>query len=149
MGVYYYRPYSYLLNAIEHLLYRFKRKRAEGRCRGDWHARVHCLNWDLVERSLTEIATISRRHNIPVFFVVIPVYYEDPGKVEQLVTLNRELLALAGRNQLKPLDLWEVFHNKEDGLWKKQHWLNGWHPSETGHKIIAGFLLQKLIGQIH
>jgi len=139
----FYKPKIYLKHFISRKLVYFSenvKKKLRG-CSDEYEEFLHCVYWEKVEENMAEIAKITNTNNIPVIFLIHPIFPKNKTFSNyQLVSLHDNLRKLASEKRFLVIDLLDVFKSyewtsaieSEDDLW-----LDRWHPSKKGHAIIA------------
>lgn len=147
LGRYFYKPGLHTFHLIKYLYFELN-ERIKGRnCVDEYHARLHCIYANQVSENIKTIGMESALNNVPVLFMIHPVFEKNNNfKNYSLTPIHDRLSGLAVEAGLDTIDLLEAH---------KQHlpsslhitgyadgWWDPWHPNIKGHKLIADQLVQ-------
>ena len=113
----------------------------------EFHARLHYLRWNDVEKNVGGIGRVCSEHHVPAVFMIHPVFEQDKAVADSApVSLQVQLEDLAHRSGLKPLDLRRAFGGRmtEEVVLNVEPW-DPWHANELGHRLLAEFIGQWLV----
>ena len=144
LGLYFFKPRIHLAHFVHKKLFKARENWHRKKCRADFHEMLHCVYRVEVEKNIGSIAELTAERTergLPILFTVHPnvVSYED----YPFADLHRELVEIAGRNELYVLDLLEDF-GKEDVANLQQSENDPWHPNARGHHIVAQAIFERL-----
>jgi lysophospholipase L1-like esterase len=149
MGRYFFKPRLHVINFIAKTLFAVNEKRKSANCEKEYHKLLHCVYWDQVELNITKIGQLSKSNNIPVIFLLHPIFEKDEDfNAYTLTSLHKKLNDLASKSGLIILDLLDAFKPYDPNEVKQLSsttWYDPWHPNAKGHMIIAEYLYKKII----
>jgi lysophospholipase L1-like esterase len=146
-GRYFYKPDFYIKFFIERRMFLLKEKKMGRRCGSEFHELLHCVYWDQIESNISQIGSLTKQKNIPVLFLIHPVFEKDRDFGHySLTAVHSKLREAALKAGLIPLDLLDAYkpyqpdelrvHNGEQ--------YDPWHPNAKGHLIAAESIYDKL-----
>lgn len=110
----------------------------------EFHRRLHYVYWEQVAEDLKTIGALCRQHEVPVVFVIHPVFQSEASfERYSLIGLHHKLTGQAIRSGLSPLDLLDAYRDytpEELG-----HPDDPWHPSVKGHRVAAEYIYHRLV----
>jgi len=146
-GQYYYRPKFYIKFFIERRMF-FMNQEIRGRnCGSEFHEYLHCVYWNQIESNIFKIGSKTRHKNIPVLFLIHPVFEKDKNfENYSLTALHDKLRETAVKAGLIALDLLDAYktHHPDDLKVHNAKFYDPWHPNEKGHLIVAESIYNKL-----
>ncbi len=108
----------------------------------DYHFFIHRLYAEQTRRQFERLGELSRRHDLPIVILLLPVFHYEVGGPYAWGELHRRLERLAAVNGLLFLDLYEKF--RADGS-SEAHAFDIWHPNPRGHALIADAALEFIV----
>jgi lysophospholipase L1-like esterase len=112
----------------------------------EWHARLHYVYSDEVADNLARIGAQCREHDVPVAFLINPIFPDESTfDMYGLTRLHEQLRRIAIRNGLVVLDLLGAYEGKDPRSLSFAK--DPWHPNLEGHRLIADFLMRRLADQ--
>ena len=148
LGRYFYQPRSYFIHWLERKLFFAAERSKRDACPKEYHARIHCIYQDHVNRNLDRIKELSETNDVPILFTVLPVFEKGGYQNYSLTEQHKDLSNWASARGFMVLDMLESFsqyenhelrHGNED-----ETWFDPWHPNEFGHELIATKLSQMI-----
>lgn len=146
LGKYFYQPRLFLLHFMAKKLFYFK-ENIKAKC---MHCKnkgfedfLHCVYWNQVKLNIKRIGEVCRKNNIPIIFLIHPVFEEGKAFAEySLISLHDKLKNLAADYGLIPLDLLKAYNSYSAKNLSLDY--NGgchpWHPNAKGHEIAAEYI---------
>jgi lysophospholipase L1-like esterase len=149
-GRYFYRPNFYILHFIERRMFILKEKNRARDCGSEFHELLHCVYRNQVESNIVKIGSLTKQNNIPVLFLIHPVFEKDNNFGNYSLTAVhhqlREAASKAGLVTLDILDAYKPYSSEElrnpNGE-QYDPWYDPWHPNAKGHLIIAEYIYNK------
>jgi len=139
LGRYFYSPRIHIVDLIKKKLFLYKQKRMAKNCRGEYHMLLHCVNRPDIDANIKKIAEYSEKNNIPVIFVIHPIFERDKSfSAYSLAPVHEDLKQMSGEQGLITLDILEPYrsyHTYELGQ-------DPWHPNQKGHRIVAEYIYE-------
>ncbi len=146
-GRYFYRPNFYILHFIERRMFFLKEKNRGRHCGSEYHELLHCVYWNQVESNIVKIGSLTKQKNIPVLFLIHPVFDKDRdfGHYSLMSVHNklREATQKAGLIPLDILDAYKPYPPDELKVHSGERY-DPWHPNAKGHLIAAESIYDKL-----
>ena len=145
LGRFYFEPKSHITHLFNKFLFLLKERVATAGCDIEYHKWLHCAHSNKVEQNINRIGDVSRVNNVPVLFIVHPVF-ETNGHFSKykLKSLHDELANQSTTAGLTAIDLLDAYKNYSA---KELHlevsgsgWWDPWHPNVLGHELIADYL---------
>jgi lysophospholipase L1-like esterase len=152
-GLYFYKPKVYLFHFISKKWFYFMEKIKGYGCDPEYHKFLHCAYWDEVVSNIEKIGKISKEKNVPVIFLIHPVF--EPGKfypVYAWAELHQKLAQAATEHGLIACDLYDAYKTAcsfTDVKRQFEYWNDGWHPSPKGHRLISEYIYSLLHRALH
>jgi len=141
LGAYYYHPRSQLVALVRAGIFRVTQKIRGRGCPGEFHAFIHCANWDEIERNIERIGGTTRAAKV---FMVHPIFEDRPTfERPSLGDIQGRLLAMAMMPGLmRPLDLLEAFkpYSPQELKINRRDYVDPWHMNELGHRVTAEYI---------
>ncbi|MBI5408260.1 MAG: SGNH/GDSL hydrolase family protein [Nitrospirae bacterium] len=149
-GQYFFKPRFHVLHFIAKRLFAKRERwiRKIKNCDKEYHKRLHCVYWDQVELNIAKIGQVSKSNNIPVLFLIHPIFEEGKDfNTYTLTALHKKLTDIASKSGLITLDLLDAFkpYNPDEVKQHSSTWYDPWHPNAKGHMIIADYVYNKTI----
>ncbi|OGF67512.1 MAG: hypothetical protein A2Y62_06150 [Candidatus Fischerbacteria bacterium RBG_13_37_8] len=144
---YYYNPKSYLLNFIEYQLFLLNEKKQARHCPDEFHAKLHCIYWDKLQKNFHLLGSFSKTNAIPIVFMIHPVFEKDAFKRYSLAGLHEKIANSVRVEGLHDLDLLPLYR-PYDGVklfLKEGNRTDPWHPNAKGHMLIATGLFRYVL----
>lgn len=142
------QPTSHVVSFVRNKLF-FVREQWKGRgCPDEYHRFLHCAYRDEIAEHLAELGEFSQQNEIPIVFVINPVYHKGAYKERYaLADLHRTLAQWATAEGLIVYDLLDAYqyHDVTDVGFCAAQGCDVWHPSMRGHQVIADYLYGKLV----
>lgn len=150
LGAYYHRPTSYLLEWARRAIF-VARERWRGReCPDEFHERVHCVYHARIRGELERIASIAGAHDVPVVFLIHPVFEPDKNLDDYShAALHRRLAEMASDDGMAVLDLRPALapYPSDEIKIHSPDYFDPWHFNALGHRVtgdaIAAFLVER------
>ena len=137
LGRYFYQPKIQVAHLLSKGFFSINEAIKAIPCDKEYHQHLHCVYWDEISANLNQIGDISQSNNIPVIFLIHPIF-EDNNDFSQysLLNIHQKLTEAADKAGLISIDLLNVFEQYPSEELKLQP-QDPWHPNEEGHQIIA------------
>jgi hypothetical protein len=143
-GLYFYTPKIHLFHFIKKKIFYFRERIKRYHCEEEYHKFLHCAYWDDVVSYIEKIGKISEEEDIPVIFLIHPIF--KPGEFYPRYSwaeVHQKLAKKATEQGLISIDLWEAYKTADPTTNVKrqlQNWNDGWHPNAKGHLIISEYI---------
>lgn len=154
LGTFFYRPPLHTIHWIQREIFIALEKRKGRSCEKEYHELLHCVYWQQVETHIKQIGDISKKENIPIFFLIHPLIQKNKSYKEySLTALHRKIGSVAtdaGLIVLDVLDAYQPFHSGDVTQFVEGGY-DPWHPNANGHRIIADDIFDRIRdgGYIH
>ena len=148
IGKYFYKPRFHMIDWIKREIFLAHEKRGKTDCPKEYHEMLHCVYWNQVEAHLLHIGQISKEKNIPIVFLIHPVFKKGTSfQAYPLTSLHSKLANLASRMGLMVADGLESYLTfRPDELRQPvQDGYDPWHPNAKGHRVLAEYLYHKIL----
>jgi hypothetical protein len=149
LGRYWYRPTLQLAGLVRAFAFRVKQKLRNQDCAEAFHAFLHCAFWKEVQHNLHTIARNTRRMNVPVVFIVHPIFEDKPSFTDySLSDVHDRLDAAAlgaGFGVIDVLDGFRPFAPADLKIHRGDYF-DPWHLNPRGHLVTAAFIRDRLVG---
>jgi lysophospholipase L1-like esterase len=143
LGLYFFKPKSYLAYFIMKKIYLINEKIKGRHCDKEYHKFLHCAHWKQVIKMFYKIRHISEEKHIavPIIFLIHPVL--ENFNNYSFISLHEKLRDIANKSGLVAMDLLEAYKPfTPDEL---KHDINDpWHPNAKGHLITADYIFDKI-----
>ncbi len=147
LGTFFYRPTLHTIHWIQREIFVALEKRRGRSCEKEYHELLHCVYWQKVETHINQLGDISKKENIPIFFLIHPLIQKDKSYKEySLTALHKQIggvAANAGLIVLDVLDAYQPFHS-DDVTQLVEGGYDPWHPNAKGHRIIADYIYDRI-----
>lgn len=147
LGRYFFKPKSHFLHFILENLFFIKERVKSTNCSREFHEFLHCVYWKEVESNIKEIGVISEEKNVPIIFLIHPVFEKNAYKTYSLSSLHKKLAQLASGEGLivwDILDAYKHYNAEEIKMPDQSDWYDCWHSNSKGHKIMGDYLYKKI-----
>ena len=148
LGRYFYRPSSHVVHFLWKRFFHIRQSIKARNCIDEYHAMLHCVYWDNVESDVRRIGRWVTTKDIPMIFLIHPIFQQiETFDAYTLTGVHEKLAVVAREAGLEPLDLLEAFKTYRP-VEIKQHPIGSydpWHPNAVGHRIMAGFIFDYLV----
>lgn len=147
LGKYFYKPKVFILHFISKKIFELHEQRSKKKCEKEYHLLLHCVYWKEIEKYLHRIGEIAKIKEIPIMFLVHPIFEKHRSfENSELASLYERLKNTALQEGMFPVDLLEAYKPyKMDDLRQIQtNWYDPWHPNSKGHQVIANYLTNAL-----
>ena len=137
LGRYFYQPKIQVAHLLSKGLFSINETIKSIPCDKEYHQQLHCVYWDEISANIAEIGEVSRTNNIPVLFLIHPIFEENNDFSEySLLNIHQQLESATDQANLIPIDLLQVYQQYPAEQLKLQP-QDPWHPNEEGHQVIA------------
>jgi lysophospholipase L1-like esterase len=140
LGAYYYHPRSQVAALVKAGMFRVKQKIRGRGCPTEFHAFIHCANWDEIEKNMGRMRHIRANKA----FVLHPIFEDEASfKSYSLKRYHERLLAMALLDAgMLPVDLLDAFSSYDPHQLKinRPDYFDPWHMNELGHRLTAEYI---------
>lgn len=150
MGFYFYRPKSYLISYLSKLFFNLREVFLAINYEPEFHQILHGIYSDNIKNGIKKISLSTADKNIPVIFIIHPVFEENKDFNEYLnENIHHFLNKTAQDNGLYSLDLLDFYRNYSSSDLKIDSTIgfDPWHPNKLGHEIAAKALYDLILAQ--
>lgn len=147
MGRYFFKPKVHIINFVKKKWFDIAEKIKGKNCEKEYHKFLHCVYWDQVESHINKIGQISKKHNIPIIFLIHPVFQKNKSlDTYTLTSLHRRLDEVASETGLLVLDLLDAYKSGNPDFIEQysKTWFDSWHPNAEGHRLIADYIYKNI-----
>lgn len=147
LGRYFYKPKFYVLHYISKKIFELQEQHRKKNCKKEFHLMLHCAYREEVENNLHRIGEISKEKQIPIIFLLHPIFEKHRTfQNSKLVPLYVRLKTMASQEGMLPVDLVEAYkaYTMDELRQIKSHGYDPWHPNSKGHQVIAEHLTNVL-----
>ena len=148
MGRLFYEPTFHTIDWIKRKIFNANERIKGKACKNEYHEKLHCVYWKQVASHITQIGQVSKNKNIPIIFLIHPVFEKDKTFLEySLTSLHVKLGHLAtdaGLIVVDGLAAYKTLSSDELGQGIKGKWYDPWHPNARGHRIISELLFKTI-----
>ena len=157
-GIYFYTPRFFLWTYLAQKSYYLDEevRRTVFKCDPkEYHTYLHCLYWDKVAANFAVIARITRAKNIPVFFVIHPIFTKVRAFSNypvELRKLHHKLADLAKQNGFVAIDLltaYKPYSTRQLCRYRKRNVMDVWHPNDRGYEVAERYIVSRLLKFLH
>lgn len=148
LGRYYFKPKLHIINFISQKIFQIKESIKGKNCDKEFHKLLHCVYWDQVESNIHKIGSISKSKNIPMLFLIHPIFEKDRNfDTYTLTPVHKKLYDAASESGLMAVDLLNAFkpYDMDEVKTHSETWYDPWHPNAKGHMIIAEYIYKEII----
>ena len=139
LGLYYYKPTFHSAHYVYKKLFEIREQRRlkNWGCPREYHALLHCVYWYELSDNIKKIGTITRANNVPVLFVIHPVFQQNNNfQHYSLEELHSQLGKTASSSGLEVVDLLSIYRRyKPFDLAQSDE--DAWHPNRKGNRVAA------------
>ncbi|HEX5130869.1 MAG TPA: SGNH/GDSL hydrolase family protein [Candidatus Krumholzibacteria bacterium] len=148
LGRYWYRPTLQLAGLVRAFAFRLKQKLGGRGCPTEFHAFLHCAFHKDIDRDIDRIARDARAQDVPVAFIVHPIFEDRPSFTDySLTAVHQDLDATAlgaGFTVIDVLDGFRAFAPADLKI-HRDDYFDPWHLNVRGHLITAAFIRDRLV----
>lgn len=147
LGRYFFKPKIHTISFILKKLFEIKEKIKSKNCDKEYHKLLHCVYWDQIESNINQIGHISEKNNVPIIFLIHPVFEKNKDfNIYSLNLLHKKLSKAASKSGLIVLDLLDAYkaYNPDEIKLHNKKWYDPWHPNVKGHMIVAEYIYNNI-----
>ncbi|MBI5675437.1 MAG: SGNH/GDSL hydrolase family protein [Nitrospirae bacterium] len=151
LGRYYFKPKLHFVNFVRKKIFELKEESKSKNCGKEFHKLLHCAYWDQVKSQIYQIGGILKSKNIPVLFLVHPIFEKDRSfDTYTLTSVHKKLYDAASESGLIAVDLLNAFkpYNMDEVRTHSETWYDPWHPNAKGHMVIADYIYKHIGGYL-
>ena len=146
LGKYFFRPRIHILNYFLSKLFILNENKKARSCEKEFHKFLHCVYWKDVQSNIALIGYISDKKDVPVIFLIHPIFERRGYESYSLSKLHKNLSDEASNNNLIVLDVLDKYKDYDPNELKQnpKGLYDPWHPNAKGHEVIAEYLYEKI-----